>query len=378
MVVIFVESRTSNFPEQRSPAMPDTDAVDNTSGASGHTWVPFAEQPAKRKRAEAVCVHCHSRKVKCDIQTRRQRGQPRCSNCHAAERPCELRPSRRGKRKRSRTECSSTQRHAHSLASGGENARPTVQSAPSVTSASNVDHPSPIADPALQRTPGRVSATDQQFTPLGSIEGVRTQRSHENDVDAGYLHVYGPENQFDAEMQEFQAQLAPTREADDALSLDSGLQSTYLETYFESCYCFCPVLDRATAAAEVSRSPMLRNALALAASHVRPPLLPHDGPQTYYDRARKLFYEDHEPDNVIALQALSLFYWWAPRAPSTIHRHTSWWWQSVIIRHAQQMGIHREPPPESPLHVQLNLSLRRRIWWTAFVSLPDWMTWCVS
>lgn len=30
------------------------------------------------------------------------------------------------------------------------------------------------------------------------------------------------------------------------------------------------------------------------------------------------------------------------------------------------MGIHREPPLHSPLRVELDLSIRRRIWWTAF------------
>lgn len=214
-----------------------------------------------------------------------------------------------------------------------------------------------------------MSIGGQQLTPMGSREeGASTHCSRDNDVDAGYLQVYGPENQFDAEMQEFQAQLVPARESDDALSLDPCLQSTFLETYWEYCFCFCPVLDPSTVKAEMARSPLLTNAVALAASHVQPPLLPHDGPETYYDRARKLFYDDYETDNLTALKALSLFYWWAPRPPSTLHRHTSWWWQSVIISHAQQMGFHRQPSPESPLNAHLDLSVRRRIWWTAFVS----------
>lgn len=45
------------------------------------------------------------------------------------------------------------------------------------------------------------------------------------------------------------------------------------------------------------------------------------------------------------------------------------WWTSVIIRHAQQMNIHREPAVDDPSRDRLNLGLRRRIWWTAFVSL---------
>lgn len=359
--------------------MPDsTDPIDAThpSAAGERTWIPFAEQPAKRKRAEAVCVPCHRRKVKCDVQARKQSGHERCSNCDSAQRQCELRTSQRGKRRRSRGESVSIQRcdgpaadeHGRStrsdrsVAGGAVAANNTVAEPPRSLTACN--RPS-------QAQQDNASILGQTFTPLGSIEGVTSHRSHENDVDAGFLQVYGPENQFDAEMQELQAQLQPAQEDGDPLSQDKSLQATYLETYWEHCYCFCPVLEPETASAEISRSPMLLNALALAASHVQPPLLPHDGPQTYYDRARRLFYDDHEANNLLALKALSLFYWWAPRAPSTIHRHTSWWWQSVIIRHAQAMGMHREPAPDNPRYSQLNLSLHRRIWWTAYVSPQD-------
>ncbi|TDZ59662.1 putative transporter [Colletotrichum trifolii] len=83
-------------------------------------------------------------------------------------------------------------------------------------------------------------------------------------------------------------------------------------------------------------------------------------------KARTIFYEDEESDGLTALMAVSLFYWWAPRSPSTVHRHSSWWWTSVLIRHAQQMNLHREPTSAQVLSGTLNLSLRRRIWWTAF------------
>lgn len=49
----------------------------------------------------------------------------------------------------------------------------------------------------------------------------------------------------------------------------------------------------------------------------------------------------------------------------------SWWWTSVIIRHAQQMNFHREPALDEPNRSRLNLGLRRRIWWTIFVSRPE-------
>ena len=364
------------------PEAPSATANTTTAPSDTHTWVPFAaEQQPKRKRAEAVCIPCHSRKIKCDVQKRTQHGHRQCSNCHSAQRDCQLRASQRGKRNRPNRQPVGEQHNDRSDAAPDLATDTNGPLAPDLdfsqtdplrhrprSPATTASHASrPVDFQPSQGVPDNGSMSGQQFTPLGSLDGIPTQRSHENDVDTGYLQVYGPENQFDAEMQELHAQLVPARESNDALSLDFGLQSTFLETYWEYCYCFCPVLDRTTVMSEMARSPLLTNAVALAATHVQPPLLPHDGPETYYDRARRLFYEDHETDNLTALKALSLFYWWAPRPPSTIHRHTSWWWQSVIIRHAQQMGIHREPPPDSPLNARLDLSLRRRIWWTAFV-----------
>lgn len=31
-------------------------------------WLPFDAAQPKRKRAENVCLHCHSKKIKCDLQ----------------------------------------------------------------------------------------------------------------------------------------------------------------------------------------------------------------------------------------------------------------------------------------------------------------------
>lgn len=198
-------------------------------------------------------------------------------------------------------------------------------------------------------------------------------RSHSGDVDTGFLQIYGPENQFDAEQQEFVANLE-TRHGDSD-PRQQELQQSFSETYFEFCYTWCPVLDRTTLSGDMARSPMLANSLALAATHIQPPLLPHcKAPAEYYDKARTIFYNDEEPDSLTTLKSLALFYWWAPRPPSLPHRHSSWWWTSVIIRHAQQMNIHREPGEHHQHKDQLDLSLRRRIWWTVFVSLAPHMS----
>jgi transcription factor-like protein len=197
-------------------------------------------------------------------------------------------------------------------------------------------------------------------------EAVAQNQSQTGDVDTGFLQVFGPENLHDAEKQAMQACLEQRPGFPSPQQQD--LQESFIDTYWEYCYTWCPVLDRETLPDEMARSPLLSNALATAASHIQPPLLPHEGPAEFYKKAKALFYDDEELDGLTSLKAIALFYWWAPRPPTLVHRHSSWWWTSVIIRHAQQMNIHREPSPSQTALSSHDLSLRRKIWWTAFVS----------
>lgn len=359
---------------QRDGEMPDTNAADD--------WIQFANQPPKRKRAEAVCVACHSKKIKCDVQKRSEAGQVKCSPCDSSSRNCQVRASQRGRRRRAGSAaCRTTRPVPVASPSASPPAISREQTADQANCASSITADRVLlASNASMSRAHQVLASDTTQTHIDARanvtfaspdNGIGSHNSHADGVDAGYLQVYGPENQRDADMQALQAHLQSPPATDASLPFDSSLQSTFVETFWDCCYCFCPVLDRATVRSEIARSPLLANAMALAASHVQPPLLHHDGPEEYYNKARLLFYGDGENDSLITLKALSLFYWWAPRPPSTIHRHTSWWWQSVIIRHAQQMGFHREPPLDSPLRARLDLSTRRRIWWTAYVSMTE-------
>lgn len=194
--------------------------------------------------------------------------------------------------------------------------------------------------------------------------------SYSGDVDTGWLNVYGIEHAQLAANDKHISSVASTyaKKPDDSQAISEDLAEGFVDTYFEYCYPWCPVLDRQTIMTEMQTSRLLSNAVALAASHIRPPLLPCDKPHLFYDRARTAFYNDEETDGMTALKALCLFYWWAPRSPSSVHRHSSWWWTSVIIRHAQQANVHREPSISHSSLGRINLSLRRRIWWTVFVS----------
>ncbi|CAI6081909.1 unnamed protein product [Clonostachys chloroleuca] len=338
-------------------------------------WLHFAAQQPKRKRAEAVCFFCHSKKIKCDLQSRSSQGHARCSNCDNQDQDCHLRPSKRGKQRRrvsTQAECGTESIVVLGDDVGEDGSGPsndaTIEFVDELADQGLVE--SPVSAAASTRgvvfalppaePPPDVAITHQTQSSTSPTEGAG--RSHAGDVDTGFLQIYGPENQLAAEQQELVANFELRSPASDPRQQE--LQQSFSETYFEYCYPWCPVLDRQTLESELERSPMLANALALAASHIQPPLIPHEGPASYYKKARMMFYEDEEPDILVALKAISLFYWWAPRSPATAHRHSSWWWTSVIIRHAQQMNIHREPHGEAAS--KLHISLRRRLWWTVF------------
>ncbi|KAJ4244173.1 hypothetical protein NW762_014554 [Fusarium torreyae] len=341
-------------------------------------WLHFTTQQPKRKRAEAVCFFCHSKKIKCDLQSRKSQGHARCSNCDNQDQECHLRPSKRGKQRRRTSTQAECGTEAGAIIQGGEDAGDNRSEAPNVTAiefghdlvdqgmvespaSATASTPRVVFALPSNEPPAEVEVTHQTQSSTSPTEGAG--RSHAGDVDTGFLQIYGPENQLEAEQQELVANLELRNPASDPRQQE--LQQSFSETYFEYCYPWCPVLDRQTLESELERSPMLANALALAASHIQPPLIPHEGPASYYKKARMMFYEDEEPDILTALKAISLFYWWAPRSPATAHRHASWWWTSVIIRHAQQMNIHREPQGVV-VSSELHLSLRRRLWWTVF------------
>ncbi|KAK5655051.1 hypothetical protein OQA88_5950 [Cercophora sp. LCS_1] len=344
-------------------------------------WLHFDNQQPKRKRADLVCSACHTKKVKCDLQSKSADGGSVCSNCHTTGTDCHVRPSKRKKNAHSNQRSLNTDpgpdpdsyRRSPSPPSPLEARRGSVVSVPPIPAHAPLSSTPLIVEPLQQPQPqpqqpprpprGGANGTPQSQHTNDLLTGAATGRSNPSDVDTGFLNVFAPETQIDAERQ-FEAAIEPGHgEAD---GHQQELQQIYAETYMDFCYPWCPVLDVERIAEDTLRSPLLANALALAGSHIRPPLLPHEGPAEYYKRASSLFYNDEETGGIVTLQAISLFYWWAPRSISVAHRHSSWWWTSVVIRHAQQMNFHREPSMSHPLRNTLNLSLRRRIWWTAF------------
>lgn len=315
-----------------------------TEKVAAENWLHYSESQPKRKRAELVCTACHARKIKCDLQKRKHEGKEDCLHCSSSGRECQIRPSRREKRRKVnegsvRTESDQGDEGMSNGVDALLAADATFQALtevnlhagpPDTGVSPRQNHISPMSLRSIrirdfQPTPspqnafqaGSVQTASRRATNASQTETTPTQSG---DVDSGFLQVYAPENQFDADNQAFVAQLEHRYSSE----LRPDLEQIFTETYFTYSYPWCPVLDRETLSSDVARSPLLANALALASTHIQPPLLPHDGPEAYYKRARTIFYDDGEADEMTALKALCLFYWWAPQSPSRVHRHSSW------------------------------------------------------
>lgn len=155
-----------------------------------------------------------------------------------------------------------------------------------------------------------------------------------------------------------------------ALTVPRVLQQSYTETYLEFCFPWCPVLEQKDLLAHgpFADSVLLQQALALLGSIINPPRLQHASSQTYYERMKMLFYRNHERNSLVRIIAITLVYWWSAGPPNLVSMDSQYWWNSVAVRMAQEIGLHREVAPDHVFRPGETASLRRRVWWTLFVS----------
>lgn len=146
------------------------------------------------------------------------------------------------------------------------------------------------------------------------------------------------------------------------------LQESYVDTYFEYAYPWCPIIDRVTmqTCPEFFDSQLLREGLGLLGSQLSPPLMRHPKPSEHFSRFRQLFYDNHESQPLVRICAVMLLYWFSVGPPNVVSIDTNWWWMGAAIRLAQEIGLHREPQAEYAQRPGETNGLRRRIWWTLF------------
>ncbi|KAJ9644385.1 hypothetical protein H2204_001737 [Knufia peltigerae] len=153
-----------------------------------------------------------------------------------------------------------------------------------------------------------------------------------------------------------------------SLSIARILRQSYAETYLEFCFPWCPILEKQDL---ISQSPfadsiLLQQALALLGTIINPPMLQHASPQTYYERMKTLFYSNYEKNSLVRIVAITLVYWWSAGPPNLVSMDSQYWWNSVAVRLAQEIGLHREVSAGHVFRPGETASLRRLVWWTLF------------
>lgn len=159
----------------------------------------------------------------------------------------------------------------------------------------------PTAPHPEDETPGVLSIASHGTTAVGYLGS------------SGLLTLFEPDSRGIARDDNQRVVALPP--GDDRLP-PPELRQSFAETYFEYCWPWCPVLDKGSFwndHSDTAASPLLTNALALLGTQVRPPIMQHARADEYYTRAKMQFYMDEESDPLVCLQAISLFYWWAPR-----------------------------------------------------------------
>ncbi|OAL35203.1 hypothetical protein AYO20_05457 [Fonsecaea nubica] len=147
------------------------------------------------------------------------------------------------------------------------------------------------------------------------------------------------------------------------------LRQSYAETFVEYCYPWCPVLHRADLLDDRSpfaRSLLLQQALGLLGTTINPPRLSHQARRVHYERFKVLFHGNTERNPLVRIVAIILTYWWSAGPPSVVSMDSQYWWTSIAIRLAQEIGLHREATPGQSMRLGETITLRRCIWWTLF------------
>ncbi|KAJ9610449.1 hypothetical protein H2200_005226 [Cladophialophora chaetospira] len=145
-------------------------------------------------------------------------------------------------------------------------------------------------------------------------------------------------------------------------------------TYFEYVHPHYPILDRedfATQYTDLKNPPsylLLQSVLFMAAGHCDYSVLREAGfdsryhaRKTFFQRAKALYDNDHEPNKVTVVQAVFLIsFWW--NGPTD--QKDTWHWLGVAISLAHVLGMHRSTK-YSDMKPK-DRCLWKKIWWSLF------------
>lgn len=140
------------------------------------------------------------------------------------------------------------------------------------------------------------------------------------------------------------------------------VRDALIDSFMQFCEPWTPIIDQAWLDEEQPPSPLLLQAIFLAGSRVSSASQTYASSEVFYRRAKLLFFFGSETNPIISIVAATLLQWYNPVGPENISTDTSGFWIRTAGAIAFQIGLHKEPPPETG-----NRMLRRRLWWSLVV-----------
>ncbi|KAF1734788.1 Acetamidase regulatory protein [Beauveria bassiana] len=293
---------------------------------------------AMKNRARLVCVQCHARKIKCDLEENGDIDNT-CAYCRRHSITCIPRqgvrkrgvPSLRRPRKASLTGSASTDLRAdlpytlsetspNILPDSGNNAAYIAEH--SVLQDSDYDCQTDTPTPGLPASPG-----SSGITPRVKLSALRATDAHRLPKPA--------------------------------------LRQALFDSFFTNLnYCF-PIVSRSDVESPGS-SVLLQQAVCLAGSLMRHPSLPDSFPraQAIYEKIKILICVNFEPNMLTVLKALTFLTLWSPNPPHMVSLDGPWHATGTAVRLAIQMGMHKD----STYANKPDRKCRRRLWWLIFAS----------
>ncbi|OQU93810.1 Fungal specific transcription factor domain-containing protein [Cladophialophora immunda] len=312
--------------------------------------------------------------IKCDLSSLTTDRQ--CSNCRATNSSCYARQSRR-------------RGAPHRLSTSSTGLPPSSVESPVI--ATPLDRPSytPANPPEsaikdndtgqikagqhFARTP-RHDADERCDTIHTSSRLAALSEGHQGHRERAYLGQSGFMSMFDHPSRDDSDQgISPLITPNQPIpELSLILRQSYAETFVEYCYPWCPVVyrdDLLDDRSPFARSLLLQQAIGLLGTTINPPRLSHQARRVHYERFKVLFHSNMERNPLVRIVAIILIYWWSAGPPSVVSMDSQYWWTSIAIRLAQEIGLHREATPGQTLRLGETATLRRCIWWTLFAEV---------
>ncbi|KAF5010851.1 hypothetical protein FDECE_3024 [Fusarium decemcellulare] len=135
-----------------------------------------------------------------------------------------------------------------------------------------------------------------------------------------------------------------------------SIRESLIDAFMERCHPWTPIVERRWLEGS-QPSPLLLQSVFLAGSRVLSSPLVHTSSSEFYERARALFFHQHEKNTTLAIVAVCLLQWWNPTGPEKFSTNTSGFWVRIGVELAYQVGLHKEPA-DGPFKC-----FKRRLWW---------------